>query len=96
MKHPAAIIAGTIASPSSPSVRLTAFEAPVTTKMPRGRKAQPSGISTPLKKGTAKPVASGIRVMIITPSTAAPAMMTSPNSRHLPETPRCERLASLR
>src|SRR5271167_2700458 len=57
-KQAAAIIEGTMASPSSPSVRLTAFEAPMITKTPNGTKNQPSSISTFLKKGKASALAS--------------------------------------
>ena len=52
-KQPAAIITGTMASPSSPSVRLTAFEAPTITNIANGMKNQPRSISTSLKNGTA-------------------------------------------
>ena len=43
-KQPATIITGTIASPSSPSVRFTAFDAPTITKTANGMKSQPSWI----------------------------------------------------
>src|SRR5438045_3086930 len=65
-KQPAAIIEGTMASPSSPSVRLTAFEVPVITRTPNGTKNQPNSISTFLKKGTARACASPVGVTNVT------------------------------
>jgi hypothetical protein len=52
-KAPAAIITGTIASPSSPSVRLTAFPAPTMTKAPNRTKKSPRSSRKSLKKGKA-------------------------------------------
>ena len=57
-KAAAAIIAGPIASPSSPSVRLTAFDAPVITSTPNGTKNQPRFSSTSFRNGTASVLAS--------------------------------------
>ena len=48
-----------MASPSSPSVRLTALDVPISTSTAQGRKNQPSGTSTSLKNGTVSPIASG-------------------------------------
>src|SRR6056297_3028566 len=48
-----AIITGMIASPSSPSVRLTALAAPTTTIMAKGMKRKPRLTSTSLKTGSA-------------------------------------------
>jgi hypothetical protein len=58
-KVAAAIITGTMASPSRPSVRLTALPAPTMMKAPNGMNRQPRSISTLLKKGMASDVASG-------------------------------------
>ena len=57
-KQPAAIITGTIARPSSPSVRLTALPAPTITSAANGTKNQPRSIRTSLKNGKASDVAS--------------------------------------
>ena len=54
-KVPAAIITGTIASPSSPSVRFTEFPAPTTTKEATSGNRMPSGMIASLRKGIAKP-----------------------------------------
>ena len=51
------MMVGTMASPSSPSVRFTAFDAPIITSMPNTGKKQPSGISTSLNTGTVSAVA---------------------------------------
>ena len=53
---------GTIASPSNPSVRLTALLLPTITNMPTSGKAKPNGISTSLNTGIVSPVPSGPRV----------------------------------
>src|ERR1700690_4023874 len=53
----AAIITGTIASPSSPSVRLTALPKATMTNGPNSRNAQPKSNTKPLTKGTASPAA---------------------------------------
>ena len=60
-KQPAAIIAGPIARPSRPSVRLTAFEAPTMTSTPNGTNSQPSVQQQVLKNGTARPVGAAAR-----------------------------------
>ena len=46
---------GTIASPSSPSVKFTEFEEPTTTKIENGMKKYPKFIKVSLRKGTANP-----------------------------------------
>ena len=53
-KHAATKITGTVAKPSSPSVRLTAFEEPTITKAAKGIKNQPKLIIRFLKKGKYK------------------------------------------
>ena len=50
-KQAATKITGTVASPSSPSVKFTAFEAPTITKTENGIKNQPRFINRSLKKG---------------------------------------------
>src|SRR5258707_233378 len=71
-KHPAAIMVGTMARPSSPSVRLTALDAPAITKTAAATKNQPSSISTFLKNGTA------IAVLIV----GSPARYVNENAAH--------------
>ena len=56
-KLPAAIITGTMASPSRPSVRLTALEEPIITSAPNSGNAKPRGMIRSLNTGTATPVA---------------------------------------
>ena len=47
----AAIITGTMARPSSPSVKFTALAAPAITKPPTTMKNRPNGISSRLEEG---------------------------------------------
>ena len=49
-----AMMTGPIASPSSPSVRFTAFEAPTMTRIANGIQNQPRFTSQPLKNGIAR------------------------------------------
>ena len=49
----AEIITGTVASPSSPSVRFTALPAPTMTKPPNSTKKMPRSSTKPLTKGNA-------------------------------------------
>ena len=58
-KLSATMITGTMASPSSPSVRFTALPAPTMTKAPNTRKNQPSGSSQSLKNGKVSDDANG-------------------------------------
>ena len=58
-KQPAAIITGPMASPSSPSVRLTAFDDPTITSMAKGRNPQPKSISMFFMNGMARLVDKG-------------------------------------
>ncbi len=94
-KQLAAIIEGTMASPSSPSVRLTALEAPVMTKIASAMNNQPKSISTFLRNGTARAVLMvGSRVSQTT-ATAATALTTiSASSLPRPASPDEERLVS--
>src|SRR6185437_8166842 len=50
-KAPPAVTIGPIASPSSPSVRFTALEAPTITRIAKGIQTHPKVRSQPLKKG---------------------------------------------
>ena len=85
--EPAAIITGMIASPSSPSVRFTAFAAPTITSIANGRKNQPRLRSAALNTGKASwPVSSAGCRYIAQP--AATSAITNPAaSRTRPETP---------
>ena len=58
-KLAAAIITGTIASPSRPSVRFTALPAPTMMKAPNSTKNQPRLITSSLKNGNTSEVANG-------------------------------------
>ena len=53
-KHAATRITGTVAKPSSPSVKLTALEAPTIINTEKGIKNQPRFIIKSLKKGRYK------------------------------------------
>jgi hypothetical protein len=89
------MIVGTMASPSSPSVRFTALLEPIITNAPNSGKANPSGISTSLNTGTVSPDPNGSRVSqtiqadTATPSTACTISLPRPDS------PRNEALDSL-
>ncbi len=80
-KQPAAIITGTMASPSSPSVRLTEFDAPTITKIAKGMKNQPSSTRKFFTKGRARVVASGSGVSRMIQNVATPATTISASSR---------------
>ena len=53
-KQPATKITGTVAKPSNPSVKFTAFEEPTITKIEKGIKNQPKLITKFLKNGKYK------------------------------------------
>ena len=57
----AAMMTGTVASPSSPSVRFTALPAPTMMKAPNTTKNQPSGSTSSLKNGKVSEVANAPR-----------------------------------
>ena len=57
-KHPATNITGTVANPSSPSVKLTAFDDPTITNTEKGIKNHPRLIIKFLKNGKYKLVIS--------------------------------------
>ena len=50
-KAPPAVTMGPMASPSSPSVRFTALDAPTITRIANGIQSQPRVSSQPLKNG---------------------------------------------
>ena len=52
-KAPPAMMTGPTANPSRPSVRFTAFDAPITTSIANGIQSQPRLMSQPLKNGIA-------------------------------------------
>ena len=83
----AAIITGMIASPSSPSVRLTALAAPTITSIAKGRNPQLRSSSAVLKIGKAScPVSSGgCRYIAQAPATSAIRKPAARRAR--PETP---------
>ena len=85
------MIVGTIASPSNPSVRFTAFELPSITSIANTGKNQPSGISTSLNTGTVNPVDNGSRVSRVI-HTAAP----KPNTTWHTSLPRADTPLGLR
>src|SRR6476659_498672 len=60
-KQPVAIMTGTIANPSRPSVKFTALPAPTMMNAPNKMKNQPSGNTNSLKKGKVTDVAKGWR-----------------------------------
>ena len=87
---------GTMARPSSPSVRLTALLAPTMTKTAIGTKNQPSAISRSFMNGTARPVVPGSRANAMMTSAATAPMPICPASLPLPGRPLVLRLVSLR
>ncbi len=93
-KLPAASIAGTIASPSSPSVKFTALDEPIITRTLSAMKKLPKGISRFLKNGTARVLANGSRVRCMTRIAAVVATMISAASLVRAERPLDERLVS--
>jgi hypothetical protein len=95
-KVPAAIITGTMARPSSPSVRFTELPAPTTTKAVTTGNRMPSGIIHSFRNGNAKPLAieGGLTCMIA--AQAASAMTISRPRRALLEKPLCDCFVTLR
>ncbi len=87
-KAAAAIITGTIARPSRPSVRLTALPAETITKDPKARKKTPRSTTKPLIAGRARPVVCAVPSFVIAKQ-AVIAMATSKASRRRPERPFC-------
>ena len=95
-KLAAAMITGTIARPSSPSVRLTALPAPTITSAASGTNSQPSWISTSLRKGSARALDNWGEPISMKSSAAAAAMANSMSSRTRPEKPSDWRRVTLR
>ncbi len=96
-KLAAAIITGTMASPSSPSVRFTALPAPTMTKAPNGTKNQPRLRTRSLKKGKVSDVDSGgSPTSAMTDAGDAPRSPNSSASRARPEKPLSVCLVTLR
>jgi len=95
-KVAAAIITGTIAKPSSPSVRFTALPAPTTTKAVTNGNRMPRGMISSLRKGMAKPDAMAGGPSCITPQQATSAIAISSVSRALPEKPLWDCFVTLR
>jgi hypothetical protein len=91
-----AIMTGTMARPSSPSVRLTAFDDPTITSDPKRKKNPPSGKTSPLKNGNVSEVASGPCATLTSSHMAMMAMMNSKNSLTRPGTPLGEIFDTLR
>ena len=56
------MIVGTIANPSSPSVKFTELLAPTITTIPTNGNAKPNGINTSLNTGSVSPVPNGPRI----------------------------------
>ncbi len=90
------MMVGTMASPSSPSVRFTAFEAPSITSMPKNGNAKPNGISTSLNTGTVRDVAKAPRVSITIQTEAAMPISICAISLMRADTPLWLRRDSLR
>ena len=82
-----AIITGTMARPSRPSVRFTALPAPTTTSAPNAIKNQPRLITTSLKNGITIDDESGARPSRISAKHATSAMTISMISRVRPAKP---------
>ena len=86
-KTAAAIMTGPMASPSSPSVKFTAFEAPTITKTPKARKNQLKSINKLLKKGTAREVANSGLIRLIIQRVEAVAIRACKSSFNFPGNP---------
>ena len=95
-KDAAAIMIGTIASPSRPSVRFTALPAPTMTKQENGTKNQPRLMMNSLAKGKVSDDENGAWPLCMITQAAMPAMTNSSASRALPEKPRCDCFVTLR
>ena len=87
-KEDAAIITGTIASPSSPSVRFTALPAPTITKAAKGTKKIERLRMKSLTKGKVSDEENGACPFCMIVHEARPAMRNSRPSLILPDMPR--------
>ena len=92
----AATMTGTIASPSRPSVRLTALPAPTITNAAIGMKKIPRLRSTSLKNGKVSDEENGSSPALTMNQPAASAITNSAASLSLPEKPRCVCFVTLR
>ena len=95
-KTPAAIITGPMANPSSPSVKLTAFDEPTMTRVAKMMKNQPRSIITVLRKGTVRPVARGVGISCMIHRLAITAMAISRRNLSFPGRPLALRLETFR
>ncbi len=87
MNVPAAIITGTMARPSRPSVKFTALAAPAITTPPTMMKKMPNGMRKDLKNGTASAPLSGESSSCIKAQVAMKATPNSTTRRMRPLTP---------
>ena len=81
------IITGTVANPSSPSVRLTALADPTMTNIANGKYAQHRLTAQFLKNGNVKVVAVGATVIFVMYHATKPATANSQTSFNLPRMP---------
>ncbi len=95
-KLAAAIITGTMARPSRPSVRFTALPAPTMMKVVKMRKNQPKSMMKSFRNGTARAVDTFGRPIQMIAKHAAPAMIASIARRVRPEKPACDCLVTFR
>ena len=94
-KEAAAIMIGTIASPSRPSVRLTALPAPTITTPANGMKNQPRLSRKSLMNGKVSDDENGAWPARMMTQAAMPAITNSIASRALPEKPEMRLLGDL-
>ena len=95
-KEAAAIMIGTMARPSRPSVRFTALPAPTMTMQAKGMKNQPRLIRKSLMNGKVSEEEKGSWPFCMMKKAAMPAMRNSIARRALPEKPRCDCLVTFR
>ena len=96
-KAPAAIITGTIARPSRPSVKFTALAAPAMTKPPTRMKSEAQrDAAAALKNGTASDALQRLSSTCMISQVARNATPNSTSRRSLPLMPADERLVTLR
>ena len=87
---------GTIASPSSPSVRFTALEAPIITNIATSGNSRPNEIIRFLNTGTASSVPSGCGISRVIHTAATRPIAACAHNFTRPGTPLVLRLVSLR
>ena len=91
-----AIITGTMARPSRPSVRFTALPAPTMMKAPKMTKNQPKLITASLMNGIASELDNGSRPSRTSAKQAAAAIRASISNRVRPAKPACVCFVTLR